>query len=386
MDWLKIISKYVVISFFLCITLLLINQHLFSIVVYYTGIKLEILVNVICVFFLGFFVVMLFILPKKEKQKALLYFFLLVAFLISIQKDVIHMSDNFDGEYMHHRQKGLLNKWGNLVVPGMGWFYRCSSNDDGKEIIVGELLAEGNEQIKVYKNEEVISVIDYEEGLEDSDGPSVYDYITENIGKPIGNRSPHKNLYIKKIISSDGIDKNKDNQTGLNSYTDLGPIDCYISNIGDEHITNDIKNIHLYAKSYEGKSLYFIKSKYDKENYHPLTKGSWTRSNIRFNARCSLGSNVFYYVNVSLWDSSGSSSNGVSSGSVSTNRGLQPVQEWVPCPVCGNSLKVGLCQHCNGTGRDLYYTRSYRDCPNCGGLKRCPACGGNGGHNETRYR
>lgn len=75
MDWLKIISKYVVISFFLCITLLLINQHLFSIVVYYTGIKLEILVNVICVFFLGFFVVMLFILPKKEKQKALLYFF-----------------------------------------------------------------------------------------------------------------------------------------------------------------------------------------------------------------------------------------------------------------------------------------------------------------------
>jgi hypothetical protein len=355
--------------------------------VYYTGIKLDILVTVIFFSFLGFFVVMLY---KKENKKALLWLFLFFAFFISLSKDIIHMSDNFDGEYMQHEHKGLLNKWGNLVIPGIGWFYRCSSNDDGKEIIVGNLISEGKEQIKVYKNEEVISVINYEEGLEDSDGPSVYDYITENIGKPIsgicGSGSPSKKYYIKQIISSDGIDKNKENQTEPSSYTDLGPIDCYISNIGDDHIANDIKNMHLYAKSYEGKSLYLIKSKYDKDNYHPLTKGSWTRSNTRFNARCSLGSNVFYYVNVSLWDSSGSSSNSSSSGNVSTDRGLQPVQEWVPCPVCGNSLKVGLCQHCNGTGQDLYYTRSYRDCPNCGGMKKCPACGGNGGHYETRYR
>ncbi len=248
MDWFKIISKYVVISFFLCITLLLINQHLFPIVVYYTGIKLEILVNVIGFLFLGFFVVMLYILPKKENKKALLWLFLFFAFTISLQKDIIHMSDSFDGKYMHHEHKGLLNKWGNLVIPGNGSFYRCSSNNDGEEIIVGDLISEGKKQIKVYKNEEVISVINYEEGLEDSDGPSVYDYITENIGKPIGDRSPYKYYYIKQIISSDGIDKNKDNQTGLNSYTDLGPIDCYISNIGDEHIANDIKKHAFICK------------------------------------------------------------------------------------------------------------------------------------------
>ena len=227
---------------------------------------------------------------------------------------------------------------------------------------------------------------------DDKSAQTIAQYIENNYSKvewdyQFDDYYANRGLLNQHIMSVKKVEGSKSDSTenSDDSYTDLGPIECYISNIGDEHIANEIKDIHLYAKSYEGKSLYFIKSKY-LSNYYPLTKGSWTRSNTRFNARCSLGGNVFYYVNVSLWDSSGSSSNGGSSGNVSTDRGLQPVQEWVPCPVCGNSLKVGLCQHCNGTGQDLYYTRSYRDCPNCGGMKKCPACGGNGGHYETRYR
>lgn len=297
--------------------------------------------------------------------------------------------------------KGLIDKWGRIVIDyddeGLQDFYYCVGNN-GEEFLIKNDLIE--EKMKFYniKGEWFYS-IKYEL-TEDDSNERTRGFISKYYGTTVWNyncaRADSDVFFTSDYIiikETEGIWDNRianinKAETGkrTNDYTDLGPIDCYISDLHDDHIANDIKNIHLYAKSYEGKSLYFIKSKYDKDNYRPLTKGSWTRSNIRFNARCSLGSNIFYYVNVSLWDSSGSSSNGSSSGSVSTDRGLQPVQEWVPCPVCGNSLKVGLCQHCNGTGQDLYYTRSYRDCPNCGGMKKCPACGGNGGHYETRYR
>ena len=293
----------------------------------------------------------------------------------------------------------LTNKWGRKVIPYKDYdFYALK---DKKTYIFKDSYWDENDDIKikldVYQDQSgefvlLSSVI--MEYSNDESAQTIAQYIEKEYSKVVwyyqAESKEHKDewglddpiVIVKKVDGS----KSEPTVKSDDGYTDLGPIDCYISDLHDDYIANDIKNIHLYAKSYEGKSLYFIKSKYDKDNYSPLTKGSWTRSNIRFNARCSLGSNIFYYVNVSLWDSSGSSSNGSSSGSVSTDCGLQPVQEWVPCPVCGNSLKVGLCQHCNGTGQDLYYTRSYRDCPNCGGMKKCPACGGNGGHYETRYR
>lgn len=190
--------------------------------------------------------------------------------------------------------------------------------------------------------------------------------------------APH---YLYENSTQESIQAKNDDE-----YEDLGNISVYHENISDHSkIDNEPLNgdYHLFMKSHGGENFYYVGLNYKSERKHLLERGSWTKDGKHFNARY-YWNPINCYVNVPSWSTSSSSGSG--STRVIHDDSPRAVQEWVPCPVCGNSGRVGLCQHCNGTGQDLYYTRDYRDCPSCGGLKKCTVCGGNGGHYETRYR
>jgi len=208
--------------------------------------------------------------------------------------------------------------------------------------------------------------------------PVVFMAIGAYIGCTIGEMAEDN-----RIAQRENEEKTKEKVE--DEYEDIGEAVVYQTLLSDKNELDDepsSANYHLFMKSHGGENFYYL-GFYNGSKKYLLEKGSWTKKGMHFNARYYY-SPFYFYTNVSAWSSSGSSSGG--STRVIHDDSPRAVQEWVPCPVCGYSGRVGLCQHCNGTGQDLYYTREYRDCPNCGGLKRCPNCGGNGGHYETRYR
>ena len=188
--------------------------------------------------------------------------------------------------------------------------------------------------------------------------------------------SNSQHLADKELIEKEDAD---------DGYEDIGEAVVYNTLIGDQNELNSepTSYFHLFMKSHGGDKYYYLGENYKGSKKHLLEKGSWTKRGMHFNARFYMSS-VYWYTNVSAWSSSGSNSGG--STRVIHDDSPRAVQEWVPCPVCGNTVSVGLCQNCNGTGQDLYYTRDYRDCPRCGGLKKCTVCGGNGGDGRWRHR
>lgn len=198
------------------------------------------------------------------------------------------------------------------------------------------------------------------------------------IGGYSGNYLGYNNSIQEKVIV--------DNDNRSEEYSDLGLIDVYSCGIKDNDKPFQIDNYHLFVKTYQGDKFYFVGQTYRDSKKYPVTRGSWTKSGEHFNGRCDNGG-LKVYVNISAWysDIDDDDEKIIKTDPVPRPNPV-PVQEWIPCPVCGNTGRVGLCQHCNGTGQDLNYMRDYRDCPMCGGLKKCTTCGGTGGHYETRYR
>lgn len=299
----------------------------------------------------------------------------------------------------------LTNKWGRKVIPYKDYdFYALK---DKKTYIFKDSYWDENDDIKikldVYQDQSgefvlLSSVI--MEYSNDESAQTIAQYIEKEYSKVVWYYQAESKVYkdewglddpiviVKKVDGS----KSEPTEKSDDGYTDLGPIVCYeCSNKDDKEdvpLSRDY-DYHLYVKTYQGENFYFI-SKPDMVSKFPVTKGSWTKDGEHYNGKVDLIMRKGY-VNISSWSSSGgsgsyNSSNNSGERTIRTESSPQPVQEWVPCPVCGNSGRLGLCQHCNGTGQDLYYNRSYRDCPNCGGLKKCTTCGGSGGHYETRYR
>lgn len=314
-----------------------------------------------------------------------------------------HFNSKFFNGLFCLNEKEIINKWGITILESHGYrvFYFFINSKTGNGFIIGMLL--DDDILKFYNEKgEWLYNIKYEITSEQS-YEKANDYIQSNYGNVVWwfneNRFSSEHIFADgsriKVISKEGtIDENSIGKADSHSdseYTDLGPIVCYkCSNKDDKEdvpLSRDY-DFHLFVKTYQGENFYFIA--YPGSGKIPVTKGSWTKDGEHYNGKVDLILSKGY-VNISSWSSSGgsgsyNSSNNSGERTIRTESSPQPVQEWVPCPVCGNSGRLGLCQHCNGTGQDLYYNRSYRDCPNCGGLKKCTTCGGSGGHYETRYR
>ena len=305
---------------------------------------------------------------------------------------------------------GLANKWGFTVIPcedDQVDIYAVKNKETNKTEIIGMSLNINREVCDGYNDEEsseylltkcekilffysgenlikldTVSLyqkefdddIDY---TKDEDKTSLYEYIESKYGKlryDYDGNNPY--YYLKTCYLRSTSPKNK----GNDGYEDIGETTGIYEWPSGKSSTAE--GYHLWVKSVGGENFYYASwGGYGKK--HLLSKGSWTIEGKRYNAMYQEGKFKFYF-NVSAWSSAGSEgSSGSSSHVVVEQSG--PRQEWVPCPACGNSLRVGLCQNCNGTGEDLYYTRGYRACPTCGGFGKCNMCAGQGGHYETRF-
>lgn len=78
--------------------------------------------------------------------------------------------------------------------------------------------------------------------------------------------------------------------------------------------------------------------------------------------------------------SSNSSGNKTTTVVVEHHRDPVPVQDWVPCSVCGHN--PGVCQTCAGNGTSY----SGRLCISCRGSGKCHFCNGQGGRYQIVYR
>lgn len=190
-----------------------------------------------------------------------------------------------------------------------------------------------------------------------------------------------KNNKVTDKVDSSEKQSSNDN----NGYTDLGSIECNIEGITENRIGGLITTFHLYVRNVDGDKYYYACDNYGERKYCPITRGSWTKEGEHFNARFHKGS-FYYYLNISSWYDDDDDYDDDHVRNEPTKRDPVPVQEWVPCPACGNSPWVGLCPHCAGKGEDPYYFSGYRPCPHCGGNRKCTTCGGQGGHYETRFR
>lgn len=385
-----------------------------------TGLNLSILLLTLIILFLAIGVFSLCV--KHHLSKYWLFmalgWYILGGLLFSFRYGPSDSSYVGDKIKFDERCYGLANKWGFTVLSsledGFCAFFAINNKELHQEQVIGMNYPHG-ERCEGYKDKDsyeyhldkgtvVLRIFDddgevckydtldvyenWEDNVDytkDDSKTSLYEYIESNYGKLKYDYEGNKFEYLKRICLRSSVRTQKKNE----GYEDLGPIDCYHDNFkvldNEERGVSYTKGVHLYVKSYNGKERYYIAYEYS-HDYLPLTKGSYERKGERFNAKARFCGDLYYYVNVPFWEyTSGSSTSSVGSGETVVIEQSGPRQEWVPCPVCGNGGRVGLCQHCNGTGQDLYYTRGYRDCPSCGGLKRCTTCGGNGGHYETRY-
>lgn len=305
---------------------------------------------------------------------------------------------------------GLANKWGFTVIPcedGQHYIYAVKNKETNKTETIGMSWDENEKKcdgyddkesseyhlskceriLFIYSGESLIKLdtvslyynlydsnIDY---TKDDYKTSLYEYIESNYGSV-----KYAYGYGFKILKYSYLRSTSKSNKGNDGYEDIGETNGIYEWPSGELSTGE--GYHLWLKSIGGEHFYYASWGVYGEK-HLLSKGSWTIEGKRYNAMYQNGK-FKHYLNVSAWPSAGSegsSSSGGSSHVVVEQSG--PRQEWVPCPACGNSLRLGLCQNCNGTGEDLYYTRGYRACPSCGGFGKCSMCAGQGGHYETRF-
>ena len=397
----KAVFKYVSLFILIMTIVVLVGRSLFLFILWATGISLGAQMIIFPCIFLVIGLYRYFDSPKDKIKKSILWIY----FAISILAEV---GIYFHGYYTDKYYKDYIGIYGNLhdkwgmEVPEMTYNYGYDA--DIEEDLYGGKGANGDFILKLIhdwrtqENEFLfydfegnnICIVKYEL-TDDTASQTAIEYIRDNFGDIIWSYDYNMRYekrggleaHIRIISREDSFEANKPKpKESHDEYTDLGLIYCYTCGFGDNDPPRKINGTyHLFVKSYDGDKYYFIGQDYDGSTKYPVTKGSWTKSGERFNGIVDH-TGFKWYMNVSAWPAAGSgSSSGGNGGGTVVIEHSGPRQEWVQCTGCNGS---GMCQNCNGTGRNLYMT-DYRECVGCGGLGRCGFCAGQGGHYETRY-
>ena len=189
----------------------------------------------------------------------------------------------FDG--LLHCDRGLVDKWGMVVLSGYDYYYNSAPNT-----IVAFDYSKNDDtyfecKINIYKNRVLTRTVKckvYKSKEEYDESDSFRDFLYEQIGSP---RHWYKRYYENGIKLSRVIDDTEGIITvPLSEYIDMGEVWTYTYHKWVDDKLHLLKNRqHLYMRLYQNEKYYYVG--YNVEKLHLVVRGSWQVENEHYNGK-----------------------------------------------------------------------------------------------------